>query len=130
VKVCVISGIRLDLAARYAEMSSADKAIVNENLGFVDGYDSDIAAGWDKTAISTVTQDGKKVCPCDFPPTFFIVGSDDTLTKEESLVKIAEIKRGGTICKTTEYTGNHNDVCYLKTGTSFEDAVEWICQWL
>ena len=130
VKACVISGIRLDLAARYSSMSSAEKAIVDENLGFTDGYDAFIAAGWDKTAISCVTNGGDKVCPVDFPPTFFVVGSTDTLTKTESLAKIDEIKRGGTICKTTEYSGNHNAVCFLKAGSSLTDAVAWMKQWI
>lgn len=130
VKSCVISGIRLDLAARYEQMSVANKEIVNENLGFTNGYNALIAAGWDKTAISCVTIDGDKVCPVNFPPTFFVVGSADTPTKTESLAKIDEIKRGGTICKTTEYTGDHNDVCYLKVGSSLTDAIAWMHQWI
>lgn len=130
VKVCVISGIRLDFAARYTELTSSQQAIVDTNLGFTNGYDAYIASGWDKTAFASVDSNNANICPVQFPPTFFIVGSTDTLTKTESLAKIEEIKRGGTICKTTEYTGNHNDVCYLKPTGCFDDAIAWINKWL
>ena len=129
VKACVISGLRLDLEARYSDLNTAAQEIVDTNLGFTDGYDADKAAGWDPTAISSVTDDSDKVCPVSFPPTFFVVGSTDTLTKTESLAKVDEIKRGGTICQVTEYTGNHNDVCFLKTGTSLTDAIAWMNLW-
>ncbi len=129
VKACVISGIRLDLAARYALASDAQKAIIDANLGFTDGYDADIASGWDVTAISAVTDNNAKICPVNFPPTFFIYGTSDTTTKTESLAKIAEIKRGGTIVKSAEYTGDHTAVCYLQAGTSYADAVAWFNQW-
>lgn len=130
VKVCAIGGIRLDFAARYAEMSSANKAIVDTNLGFTDGFDAYKAAGWDKTAFASIDTNNNKICHVQFPPTFFVVGSTDTLTKTESLAKIDEIKRGGTICKTTEYTGDHNDVCYLKPAGAFADVIAWFEKWL
>ena len=130
VKVCVISGIRLDFAARYAELSSANKEIVDSNLGFTNGFDAYKAAGWDKTAFAAVDANGSKICPVQFPPTFFVVGSTDTLTKTESLAKIDEIRRGGTITKTTEYTGDHNAVCYLKPTGCFDDAMAWIGKWI
>lgn len=136
VQACVCGGIRLDMAARYAVMTNAQKAIVNANLGFPEGtteYIPRIAAGWDKTAITLYNDSGNKVCPNHFPPTFFVVGDSDngeTSTKEESIAKIIEIKRGGTICTSKEYVGGHSDVCYLKTGTSYDDAIAWFNTWI
>ena len=126
---CVISGIRLDLEARYDLLTAAQQAIVDSNLGFTNGYDADIAAGWDVTACSCIDANDNKICPTQFPPTFFVVGSTDTTTKTESLAKIEEIKRGGTICKTVEYVGTHNDVCFLKPTGCFDDVIEWINLW-
>ena len=130
IKVCVISGIRLDFSARYEELTAEQKAIVDANLGFTDGFDAYKAAGWDRLAFSCVDGSSNKIAPVQFPPTFFVVGSTDTLTKTESLAKIDEIKRGGTICKTTEYTGNHNAVCYLKPEGCFADVMNWINKWM
>lgn len=136
VKACAIGGIRLDMASRYAVMTSAQKAIVNANLGFPEGtetYLPNIAAGWDKTAISYFDTNEDKVCANNFPPTFFVVGTDDdgeTATKPENLAKISEIQRGGTICKKVEYEGDHTEVCYLIAGTSFDDTIDWYNTWL
>lgn len=124
----VIAGIRLDLAARYALLTAEQQAIVDTNLGFTDGYDAYKAAGWDKTAYSA-TDGLSSMNPVQFPPTFFVVGSTDTVTKTESLAKIDEIRRGGTITKTTEYTGGHSDVCYLTAGTSYDDTMAWFNTW-
>lgn len=135
VRACVISGIRLDMAARYSKMTQAQKEIVNTNLGFPAGtvdYIPNIAAGWDKTAITLVDTNENKVCPNNFPPTFFIVGDADDgelATKQASLAKIEEIKLGGTICKTQEYSGDHTAVCYLLAGNSFDDALAWFKIW-
>lgn len=129
IKANVISGIRLDFAARYAEATAEQKAIIDENLGFTNGYDAFIASGWCKTAISCTDADNNKICPSQFPPTSFIYGTTDTLTKVESLAKIDEIRRGGTVCISKEYTGDHSSVCSLSAGTSFDDAAEWLATW-
>ena len=129
IKANVISGIRLDFEARYAEATANEKAIIDTNLGFTNGYDAYIASGWCKTAISCVDANETKICPSQFPPTSFIYGTTDTLTKVESLAKIDEIKRGGTVCISKEYTGNHSDVCNLSAGTSFDDSLAWLEYW-
>lgn len=129
VKVCAISGLRLDFLARYNAMTAAQKAVVDENLGFTDGYDAFATAGYDKTVFPSVDSNGDNVCNTQFVPTLFVVGDEDTYN-EVSLVKVTEIKRGGTITDTKTYSGNHNAVCYLKTGTSFDDVIAWFDQWL
>lgn len=129
IKANVISGIRLDFEARYAEATASEKAIIDANLGFTNGYDAFLVSGWCKTAISCTDVDNNKICPSQFPPTSFIYGTTDTPTKVESLAKIDEIKRGGTVCISKEYTGNHSDVCNLSAGTSFEDAAAWLATW-
>lgn len=128
VKALVVSGLRLDLSARYADLTAEQQAIVDANLGFTNGYDAYIAAGWDKCAIACVDANGNGINPNQFPPTLFVVGTTDTYNTE-SLQKVDEIKRGGTICKTSEYEGNHNAVSYLKAGTSFTDAIAWMNKW-
>lgn len=129
IKACAISGIRLDFEARYDLLSDMDKAIVNNNLSFTNGFDAYMAAGWCKTAFSCIDADNNNINPIQFPPTIFIVGSTDTLTKTESLAKIDEIRRGGTICSVNEYEGDHGDVCALNAGTSLADTLEWFDIW-
>ena len=84
--------------------------------------------GWGKCAIACVDANGNGINTNQFPPTLFVVGTTDTYNTE-SLQKVDEIKRGGTICKTSEYEGNHNAVSYLKAGTSFTDAIAWMNKW-
>lgn len=129
IKASVISGIRLDFEARYNTASANEKAIIDANLGFTNGYDAYIASGWCKTAFSCIDASQTRICPSQFPPTSFIYGTSDTLTKTESLAKIDEIKRGGTVCISAEYVGNHAEVCDLSAGTSFDDAATWLATW-
>ena len=131
VKVCACSGLRLDFEARYNLIDDAtEKAIVDNNLGFINGYDALKAAGTDKLAISAVDSTGTELCPSQFPPVYFAYGSSDTTTKTESLAKIPIIQAGGTVCVSKEYTGNHSDMCYLLAGNSFDDVVAWFNEWL
>jgi hypothetical protein len=129
IRACAISGLRLDLEARYAQCTDSEKAIVDANLGFTSGYDAYLAAGWCKTANACVDANNNKINPIQFPPTIFIYGTADTKTKEESLEKIQEIKRGGTICIANEYVADHADVCVLSAGTSLADTLAWFSEW-
>lgn len=129
VKCAVISGLRLDFAARYETATNEQKAIIDTNLGFTNGYDQFIAAGWDVTAYDVIDENNNKICPVKFPPTLFIAGSTDTLTKTESIAKAQQIKRGGTASDVHEYTGDHTAVCYLLADGSYDDALEWFETW-
>ena len=129
IKCIVVSGLRLDMEARYALLSDADKEIVNNNLGFTESYDADIAAGWNPTAFNYENPNGKLINTETFPPTFFIYGTNDNLIRTESLEKVSEIKRAGTITQAREYEGDHTAVCYLLADNSFDDAIEWFNTW-
>ena len=129
IRCIVVSGLRLDMAARYALLTNENKEIVDRNLGFTDGYDADIAAGWNPTAFNYESSGGQLVNAESFPPAFFIYATDDDLIKTESLEKVTEIKRAGTITQAQEYEGDHTDVCYLLAGTSFDDAMAWFDTW-
>lgn len=130
IKACAASGIRLDFASRYAAGSEAEKAIVDTNLGFTNGYDPLIAAGWCKTANSCVDGSGNAMNPVQFPPLLLLYGDSDTLTLTESLARAQEIKRGGTITVVNEYSGDHAAMCNLTAGTSLTDTVAWFNTWL
>ena len=129
ISVCCVSGLRLDFLARYNNMIAEQKAIVDTNLGFTNGYDASKIAGYDKTVFPAIDASNNNVCNTQFPPTLFVVGTEDTYN-EVSLVKVDEIKRGGTIVDVKTYTGNHNGVCYLKVGTSYDDVMTWFKQWI
>lgn len=129
IRCVVIGGMRLDFAKRYSQLSAENQAIVDANLGFTDGYDDYIAAGYDKTVFPYVDADGNKINSVSFPPTFFIIGSADLTIKEESLAKIEQIRRGGTITKSVEYVGDHHSVCYLQATGSYDDAIAWMRKW-
>lgn len=130
IKANVISGIRLDFLARYNEATQEEQAIINTNLGFTDGFDYNKISGWCKTAFAYLTSDNELANPVSLPPTLFLWGTSDTLTQSESLAKIAEIKRGGTICDVISYeSANHGAMCSLSAGTSFNDAVNWFITW-
>lgn len=127
IKACAIAGLRLDFEARYNNLTDAQKLIVDANLDFTDGYHASKITGWDKTVYPAVNN-GDKICSSQFPPTIFIVGDEDTYNTE-SLIKVNEIKRGGTITSVNTYEGNHNAVCYLKVGTSYDDVIAWYTQY-
>ena len=131
IKATAISGIRLDFEARYnsSEMTQAERDIVDANLGFVNGFDAYQASGWCKTVFSCVSDDGEAINPIQFPPTLFLYGTNDNLTKSESLEKIEEIKRGGTICVANEYEATHGPICTLSVGTSYQDTLDWFNMW-
>lgn len=129
IKTCVVTGLRLDMEARYADLSAENKAIVDANLGFTDGYNPYIAAGWDRLAFSTTDGNNNNICLVQFPPTLFIYATQDDYVAE-SLAKVEQIKRGGTICESKEYVGNHNDVCYLKPEGCFDYAIAWMRLWI
>lgn len=131
IKVCAISGIRLDFEARYNQITDQTvKAIIDSNLGFTSGYDAVAVAGVDKTAIPAVDGSINAICNAQFPPTFFLYGTSDTTTKQESLAKIPIIKAGGTICKQAEYDGDHTAMCYLLADNSYDDVMEWFSEWV
>ena len=130
IKASVISGIRLDLLARYNEATPEEQAIIDTNLGFTDGFDYNKISGWCKTAFAYLTSDNELVNPVQLPPTLFLWGTSDTLTQSESLEKIDEIKRGGSICEVISYeSATHGAMCLLSAGTSFNDAVDWFTTW-
>lgn len=131
IKACVISGIRLDFEARYNALSAEEKSVVDNNFDFTDGFDYYKTSGWCKTAYACLTGDNELVNPVQFPPTRFLWGTSDTLTLSESLTKIEQIKRGGTVCDDISYEGGtHGAMCLLTAGSSFNDAVNWFDTWL
>lgn len=128
-KAVAIGGLRLDFAASYADLTTENKAIVDANLGFTNGYDANIAAGWSRTAIAAIDADGQKLNQNHFPPTFFVKGDADEKTATESTARVNEIKRGGTICQMNTYAGDHTAAWALTAGTSYNDVKAWFEQW-
>lgn len=129
IKACIVAGLRMDFEARYELLDADQKAIVDENLGFVNGYDAYTTAGYNVCAFNCTDSIGNPMNPIQFPPIFFMIGTEDTVTAEESYIKVTEIKRGGTICKIQDYVANHNEVCYLKSAQMWADALAWLEKW-
>ena len=133
IKAMVIAGCRLDFESRYYmyEEGSEGRSIIDNNLGFTNGFDKNIASGWCNTCVTVLDDDGELVIPTQFPPTLFMIGLNEATPQHitDARRKIAEIKRGGTICDTKDYESNHHDICYLIAGASYNDTIDWFNMW-
>ena len=127
-KCIVLSGLRLDLKARYDNWSAADKATFDTRYGFTEGWDSTKVSGWDKTDYG-INVNGEELNPIQFPPTWFMWGNADDYTTE-SVAKANAIRRGGTIGTIKEYVGNHGQMCDLTASGSLDDCLAWFAKWI
>lgn len=124
-KSVVISGLRLDFEARYNYLTAEQKAIVDANIGFTNGYDAYECSGWNKTAFEVTNGSDVNINPNQFSPTLFMYGASDTFTTSESIERAKAIKRGGTIGVINEYVGNHAAMCNLTADGTLTDCLAW-----
>lgn len=136
VKACAISGCRLDLKAMYNSYVTGGNVqaveTIDENLGFSNGFDDDIAAMFSPTISTCPNSNGDEVNVQQFPPTLFMFGGSDTSYYGQATDKarIEELRRGGNLVITQDYPGvGHRDMCYLIATGTFDAVTNWFNLW-